>query len=241
MKAELTVRLPKVKSSHRCEALARGLGFGTYSSAKAASETIVRVRGELFRDYLKDRGIDVSPECLFLVAARIAIHQVADRYPELTTRGLGFGRPTLNAQGRWESPQEVFKRFQDDRSELFDDSTTAGFLASLSLLGDVLPTRTVRPGTGSYWLKHIAEKCSCSYPTGEKLGPVYVTNGAFIAAALHAGFKMKRHRDELGYDAVSVTFNMSKKRLVDIDCEVRPDGAHAQDRRRLKEWNWSRH
>ena len=95
----------------------------------------------------------------------------------------------------------------------------------------VRPTKTIRKGTGSYRLKHIAENYACTYPEGEKLGPTYVTNGVLIAAALHAGFRMKTYVDERGYDCVNVSFNMSKPCLDDLDCEIRPNGACAAHRR----------
>lgn len=38
IKGELLILLPDVKSSHRCEALGRGLGFQSYASARAASK-----------------------------------------------------------------------------------------------------------------------------------------------------------------------------------------------------------
>lgn len=87
----------------------------------------------------------------------------------------------------------------------------------------VARTRTIRDGTGSYWVKHIAENFDCTYPEGEKLGPHYVPNGVLIAAALHVGFKTKSHHDELGYHSLNVTFNMSKSCLEDLDYVIRPD------------------
>ena len=38
--------------------------------------------------------------------------------------------------------------------------------------------------------------------------------------------------NERGYFSLNVSFNMSKRRLEDLDCEIRPTGARAQDRRR---------
>lgn len=61
------------------------------------------------------------------------------------------------------------------------------------------PGRRCAKGTGSYWVKHIAENFACSYPEGEKLGPRYVSNGVLIAAAIHAG---------LGQDRTSTTVAM---------------------------------
>jgi hypothetical protein len=68
-----------------------------------------------------------------------------------------------------------------------------------------------------------------------------VPNGAFIAAALHAGFKIKTYVDELGYDKLNVSFNMSKLGLEELDCEIRLDGARAEARRRKQEMRELRH
>ncbi|ULJ75892.1 hypothetical protein [Rhizobium gallicum] len=62
IKAELLTSLPKVKSSHRCEALGRGLGFESYASAREASKrssALVTANGAAFRDYLGSRGFPV--------------------------------------------------------------------------------------------------------------------------------------------------------------------------------------
>jgi hypothetical protein len=97
------------------------------------------------------------------------------------------------------------------------------------------PTKTIRPGTNSYRLKHIAENYVCRYPEGEVLGPRYVTNGAFIAAAIHAGFKHKYFFDHLGYERINVDFNMPKATIDALDLEIRPDSGWAQDQRRKVE------
>jgi hypothetical protein len=70
---------------------------------------------------------------------------------------------------------------------------------------------------------------------GTTIGPQYVSNGALIAAALSAGFKMKTYIDRRGYDAINVSFNMSKRAIDDLDCKYRPDGAEAQRRAWVEE------
>lgn len=239
LKAELTRSLSEVKSSHRCEALGRGLGFRSYAATRSAAiETeapTVVVRGEPFISYLMDHGFAVSALPWFHAAARVALSEVVARTPKLTIWGSGIGRPQRKTDGKFETAAEFNSRFVDAREELTSDSAIGPFLLSLALIGRVPPTKTVRQGTGSYWLKHIAENYRCAYPGGADLGPQYVPNGAFIAAAIHAGFRIKTYVDEYGYDDVNVNFNMSKPALVDLDCEIRPDGARAQDRRRRKE------
>ena len=245
IKAELTCKLPDVKSSHRCEAIARGLGFRTYAGALAAvkSETpeTAQVRGDPFTAYLAEHAFSVSPKVLYYAAAKVALQNISERTPKLTMWGIGVGRPRRKDDGRWEDFRDMNAKFQKDRAELVSDGAVAPFLTSLAFLKRVASTKTIRKGTGSYWLKHIAENYACTYPEGEKLGPTYVSNGVLIAAALHAGFKMKTYVDELGYDDLNVSFNMSKPCLEELDCEIRPDGARAQDRRRREEMKRYRH
>ncbi|MDJ1158094.1 hypothetical protein QNA08_07590 [Chelatococcus sp. SYSU_G07232] len=235
IKAELTRELPDVKSSHRCEAIARGLGFRTYAAALAAvkAETpgTAHIRGDLFTTYLADHGFDVRPKLLYHAAAKVALHEVSKRMPKLTMWGIGVGRPRRKEDGSWEDFRDMNAKFRQDRAVLISDGAVKSFLTSLAFLARVTPTKTIRKGTGSYWLKHIAENYACAYPEGEKLGPTYVANGVLIAAALHAGFKIKTYIDEMGYDDLNVSFNMSKPCLEDLDCEIRPDGVRAQDRR----------
>ena len=104
-------------------------------------------------------------------------------------------------------------------------------LASLAFVSRVERTKTIRPATNSYWLKHIAESYDCTYPRGDKLGPVYVPNGVHIAAAIHAGFDVKPHTDAYGGETLNAGFNMGKASLYNLDCEIRPDGARAISRR----------
>jgi len=108
-------------------------------------------------------------------------------------------------------------------------------LLSLALLGRVKPTKTIRQYSNSYWLKHIAENYECTFPHGARLGPQYVPNGIFIAAAVHAGFEIKTHMDDFGYESLNVTFNMSKPSLLELEYEIRPESGRSQDRRRLEQ------
>lgn len=233
LKADLLKALPDVKSSHRCEALARGLGFGSYAAARASSikqETPAStVDGEAFVAYLARHEFHVQAKPLYFAVAKAAIRAVAEANPQLTSIGIGIGRPT-RINRRWQTTEERMAEFREARSYLLGDDNIDGFLASLAFLARVTPTKTIRQGTSSYWLKHIAENYVCTYPEGDRLGPVYVPNGILIAAALHSGFRMKVETDVGGWPDLNVCFNMSKKRLDDLDFEINPDGGRAQDR-----------
>lgn len=235
IKAELTRKLSDVKSSHRCEAIARGLGFRTYATAlnavRSSTPRKIQVRGDLFSAYLAEHGFEVSPQQFYQVATKVALRDVAAQVPNLTVWGIGAGRPQRKDDGSWETFRDMNAKFRQHREELVSDYQVNAFLASLALLKRITPTKTIRQNTGSYWLKHIAENYNCTYPEGDELGPTYVPSGILIATALHLGFKMKTYVDEYGYDALNVCFNMSKPCLDDLDCEIRPDGARAQSRR----------
>jgi len=238
IKAALTNSLPYVKSSHRVEALGRGLGFRTYAALRAAvqapARSIATVTGDQFSNYLKEHGFEVDPAHLYRAAAQVAIQGVLDTVPRLHIYGIGFGRPQRNADGSRQTPQQQYTEFLEHREECLGNHAAGAFLLSLALLARVRETKTVRSGTGSYRLKHIAENYVCTFPEGGKLGPAYVPNGMLIAAALHMGFKYKTYVDDLGHDGPNATFNMSKATVDDLDAEIRPRTGFAPDRARRR-------
>jgi hypothetical protein len=151
IKVELTRALSEVKSSHRCEAIARGLGFSTYASALAATKSgtvgTAEVRGERFVTYLAEHGFKVSAKPFYNVAAKAALGDVAKRVPNLTLWGRGVGGPRRKSDGRWEDFREMNANFVQQREALVGDDAVAPFLASLALLTRVIPTKTIRSGT----------------------------------------------------------------------------------------------
>lgn len=238
VKADLARSLEEVKSSHRVEAIARGLGFRSYAALRAASQQpappTATVTGAAFVSYLGEHGFQVEPAHLYRPAAQIAIRSVLDTFPRLHIHGVGFGRPQRNTDGTRQTPQQQYAEFLEHRLECLEENAVEAFLRSLALLARVKETKTVRSGTGSYRLKHIAENYACTYPEGTPLGPDYVPNGMLIAAAVHMGFKHKAHFDELGYDTPNATFNMSKAVIDDLDAEIRPQSGFAHDRIRRR-------
>jgi hypothetical protein len=225
LKLALIKSLPDVKSSHRVEALGRGLGFQTYAALLAATQTteapLTSVSGERFQHYLQEHGFSADPRPLYLAAARVAINEVLQAIPHLHVFGIGFPRPHRTSEGRWQTSQERYSAFTAHRDECLGDRAGGAFLRSLAFLAIVKRTTTVRAGTGSYRLKHVAEKFACTYPEGQKLGPDYVPNGMLIAAAVHLGYSYRTSVDELGYSTLNATFNMSKPVIDDLDAQVR--------------------
>jgi hypothetical protein len=240
IKEALTSSLPHVKSSHRVEALGRGLGFRTYAALRAAAQTpasttTVTVIGVPFSAYLNEHGFEVDPAHFYRAAAQVAIRGVLDAAPKLHIYGIGFGRPQRNADGSRQTPQQQYAEFQEHREECFGKHAAEAFLLSLALLARVKETKTIRSDSGSYRLKHIAENYVCTYPEGGKLGPSYVPNGMLIAAALHMGFKHKSFVDDFGYDTPNAAFNMSKAVVDELDAEIRPQSGFAPDRARKRQ------
>lgn len=129
-----------------------------------------------------------------------------------------------------------YEEFQERRRDCLNlgSHSSEAFLRSLAFLACVKPTKTIRSGTGSYRLKHIAENYTCTYPEGGKLGPAYIPNGMLIAAALHMKFKHKTYVDDRGYDVPNTSFNMSKTVIDDLDATIRPNSGYAHDRARRR-------
>lgn len=60
LKGDMAELFGWIKSSHRCEALGRGLGFKTYAAARAASHKAtcrVVIDGDAFTSYLRSKGV----------------------------------------------------------------------------------------------------------------------------------------------------------------------------------------
>ena len=149
---------------------------------RSPSSISVTADGVGFATYLQAHGFNVSPVPFYRAAARVALHAVLDKEPKLTIWGIGVGGPKRKANGQRENPREFQARFVAEREQLLTDFAIEPFLLSLALVAKIAH-RTIGSGTGSYGLKHIAEKYKCTYPEGEQLGPQYVPNGV----AIHCG------------------------------------------------------
>lgn len=161
LKNDLTKALPHVKSSHRVEALARGLGFRSYAAIRTASQSAppnaAALDGTAFLSYLSTHNFGVSVIHLYRSAGRIAIQDVLKKMPQLSMNGFGVGRPARKPDGSWEGLREREARLIESRKEFLGDGVVDGFLLSLAFLARVQPTKTIRLNTNSYSLKHRAE------------------------------------------------------------------------------------
>jgi hypothetical protein len=225
--------LPSVKSTHRAEAVARCLGFRTHATLIALLKTedrrVVQFAPDSFVKFLRDRGQEVSLRVAYKLLAHSAILNVLEINHKISTWGYGFGQPQRTKGGKYETPTEKYQRFQRDQNELKSAAITESFMMCLPLLAEMNATKTIRRGTGSYTLKHIAERMPIFLLGDEPWTQNYVSNGTLIAAALYMGFKFKSYKDDLGYDHINVDFNMSKAIVDAVNIRVRPDSGRAQD------------
>jgi len=119
------------------------------------------------------------------------IAAVMKKVPLLNDFGIG-----LFEQGRGLSKEEQDARLQKGREQLLDSAESCTRICGwLSSRGKI---KTINKRHSSYGLKHMAEK---------EIG--YVTNGAFITAAIHCGFPY-----ELIPGDPNVFFGISEKSLV---------------------------
>jgi hypothetical protein len=211
IESDLTKSLSEIKASHRAEALARGLGFSTYASMLAASESgsgsIAMFNWIVADEYLKTHGFTAPMEPFFVAIGRVAIQQLLVREAQLTMDGIGIS--TL--YGKKENDKERTTRFQGRRKEFLGDYAVKQFLRALAFVSCIRPIKSINEKINSYRLKHMAEKFACTYPDGHRLGPAYVANGALVAAAIQAGFQ---YQDD--GTPTNVTFNMSQESIDDL-------------------------
>lgn len=222
MKAYLTQALPHVKSSHRCEALARGLEFRTYASMLAAARSVgttkATAKGDLFRNYLSEHSFNEPIKYFYFAVGKVAMASVIEREPNLTHWGYRVGERKRNDQGQRETPSEYSARLVEEQKNLFDDGAIEEFLQALAFLSTLKPAKTISTAAHSYSLKHLAERSRCSYPTGDPIEKSYVANGSLIAAAIYSGFRYRTFKEPWGY-SLNVTFNMSKSEIRKLDDE----------------------
>lgn len=112
------------------------------------------------------------------------------RLPGLNSFGVG-----LFDSGRRLSAAEYRQEMDDNCAALLGD--TEGFVKTCDWLSGITPIKTINKRYSSYGLKHLAER---------DIG--YITNGTFIAAAIHCGFQFWRRER-----SPNVYFNMSERSL----------------------------
>lgn len=193
LKKELGILLPDVKSSHRVEAVARGLGWNTNAALRAelAEGPSTRTVDEAtFGRYLAEHGFpDIRNGVLAeafvradIAATRQAIMAIMEREPDLTPNGYAY---------KGMKPAQRTADFDGHRASMLSEDHVAQFVRAQEFLLTVPRTKQVTRKVSSYGYKHQVEAFQ-----KEKSAPdYYVANGMFIAAALDLDFIVARIPD----------------------------------------------
>ena len=110
--------------------------------------------------------------------------------PTLTDFGVG-----IYANGKGLSTSEKEIQFKEEQLKLINNVDS--FHKTCKWLSDIQQIKSINTRRTSYGLKSLAER---------DIG--YITNGVFIAAAIHCGFKFK-----VDSNSPNVSFNISEKSL----------------------------
>lgn len=194
VKDALRAALTDVKSSHRVEAMARGLGWRTNAAMRtdlAAGPVEASADEEAFFACLREHSFDAPHGCLTRALAKAGIRRAMDMEPTLTHFGLGVFRD------RKQTREEREAEFAENRAALLDDRVAEEFVRAAEFLSRFGRRKTINTKRGSYGLKHDAERYAGDY----------VANGTLIAAALALGFAAKPTH----WDSPNAYFNISSK------------------------------
>ena len=188
LKTDLRAAIPTIPAAHRVEALARGLGFNTNAAMRAA--LAIRPRDlvpddEAFQAYLADRDLRADPRTLRRTLARLGLRRAMDAEPQLTITGYGI------AWDFYKTPEATREALMRLRAELLDDWSADQFELAMLYLSQLERRKTLNRSFSTYNLKHQAERLSRERGIATHLGN-YVCNGVFIAAAMEAGFTVRR-------------------------------------------------
>jgi len=124
---------------------------------------------------------------------KLKIEDVMEDLPLLNTEGLG-----LNFH-RGETLEEQAVELEKRREKLLE--STDAFEKTVEWLKQIKKIKSLNRNSSSYGIKHFVEK-----DTG------YITNGVFIAAAIHSGFEHKSCRPS----SINAFFNMSERSFAEI-------------------------
>jgi hypothetical protein len=189
LKAEMLQALPHIKSSHRVEAMARGLGWSTNAAMRAdlAHGTALRtVRSDAFATYLAERHLTAWPRCFVDTVLKALIRAVMDAHPELTHHGFGV------YEEQRISSQERQTRYETSRAEMLSARALGEFERGWDFLESLERTKAPTRVFTSYNLKHTAERWHRHRGIEGRWERAYVSNGMLLAAAVALGLQVKR-------------------------------------------------
>jgi hypothetical protein len=106
--------------------------------------------------------------------------------------------PNLCDHG-WRTRSMTDEEFQEERDKMLTNDALDQFKSACEWVRLMQPIRTIYPRPSSYGLKHTAERYM----------DTYITNGVFIAAALHYGYRYKLCHE----NSPNCSFNISKRTI----------------------------
>lgn len=191
IKSVLRESIPSVKSSHRAEAMARGLGWNTNAAMRVAladAPAPINLNDDAFLTYLAahdfpvGRGVlESAVEKVIGLTSRGAIHAVMDKMPEL-------GRGGFFVHDRRHTPAANRQQHEESRASMLVDGAIGEFERAIEFLKHRGQRATLNRKITSYSWKHDAER----FHRAAGADNDYVANGMMIAAAIHLGFKFAR-------------------------------------------------
>jgi hypothetical protein len=230
IKAALRESIPAVKSSHRVEAMARGLGWSTNAAMRVAlaeRPAPINLDDKAFRTYLAAHDFPVASGVLeSAVETTIgpkshgAIRAVMDKMPEL-------GRGGFFVHDRRETPEANRRKHDDSRASMLSDDAIGEFERAVEFLEARGQRATLNRQVTSYSWKHSAEK----FHRAAGADNDYVANGMMIAAAVHLGFKVVR--DDYGPNAF---LNVAELTLAGPRRRSDGTATHRGGKQRLSAW-----
>jgi|SRR5262249_4821815 len=109
-----------------------------------------------------------------ITAAAIEMERILEQHPQLSDFGFGLAE-------FYKTHAERVAKFREDRETIRGPRSLAEFTVARGWLRQFAKLKSFNKRGTSYGLKHVAE---------HDIG--YVTNGAFIAAAIAEGFEVQR-------------------------------------------------
>ncbi|MCH8863535.1 MAG: hypothetical protein IID51_13665 [Proteobacteria bacterium] len=193
VKKQLGHLVPNVKSSHRAEAMARALGWRTNSALRsdlALAPRECEIDNIAFNNYLEEHSFaDTQYGVLgdVIVAIKFsdqvgAIEDARTQEPNLTRSGFAY----KDKPGRTQA--DINAEIERDRKQPIGFFAVEEFMRACEFLSQKEKRTTINKDSNSYGLKHEAER----FHKKNGASNPYVSNGMFIAAAIHLGFKIKK-------------------------------------------------
>jgi hypothetical protein len=210
MKSDLRTTMSAAGSCHRAEALARGLGWGTYAAMRSAvsgGPAECDVYPGAFAAYLSAHGIEATEGHLVQSALRTQIRAVMAAEGQLTHFGFGVYNGGRLPVAEWRI------KFAENRASMLSDKGVAEFLRACEYLARLDTIKTVNRKHSSYGLKHAAERHHRRNAYADRRTDAYVSNGMLLAAAYHLGMRVAR----ASWDSPNAYLNVSSRSFRELD------------------------